>query len=255
MAKRPDVPDTLTRHVTDDIFERLESIKNKIFHHALIMGGPPSFLTKLDCHPGIRDKIPWITVCDLGFGGEGPKSFHMFCGDEERLPLQRESFDLIISFLHLHWANDVPGVLAQIRHALKPDGLFLGALYGGETLHELRHAWLEAELSHMGAAAPRVSPFMTIQQGADLLQRARFSRPVADIDRWRLAYSTPLELFKHLHLMGESNALYQRTHKPVTRGLLKKAADIYGEKFSDDDKRVKASFDLLYLTGWGPQQS
>jgi SAM-dependent methyltransferase len=175
--------------------------------------------------------------------------------DEERLPFAAESLDLVVSTLGLHWTNDVVGALIQIRRALKPDGLFLGALLGGATLTELRQALTQAEDELWGGAGSRVSPFADSRDAAGLLQRAGFALPVADVDRVSVSYEHPLRLLADLRQMGETNVLADRHPRALTRGLLARASEIYAERFAGPDGRVAATFEIVTLTGWAPHES
>jgi SAM-dependent methyltransferase len=175
--------------------------------------------------------------------------------DEEFLPFRPGSLDLVISVLALHWVNDLPGALIQIRRALKPDGLFLGALFGGETLHELRAAWLAAEVERTGGASPRVAPSADAEQMAGLLQRAGFALPVVDTDRITVTYAEPLALMRELRGMGETNATAARARRFTTRTLLFEVAAAYRALRGTADGRIPATFQTIYLTGWAPDRS
>jgi len=175
--------------------------------------------------------------------------------DEERLPFAPGSLDLVVSTLGLHWTNDVVGALIQIRQALKPDGLFLGALLGGSTLTELRQALTDAEGEILGGAGSRVSPFADSRDAAGLLQRAGFALPVADVDRVSVSYEHPLKLLADLRQMGETNVLADRHPRALTRVLLARASELYAERFSAADGRVTATFEIVTLTGWAPHPS
>lgn len=175
--------------------------------------------------------------------------------DEERLPFAPASLDLIVSSLSLHWANDVIGALVQARLALKPDGLFIGALFGGATLTELRQALTAAELELTGGAGPRVSPFADPSDAAGLLQRAGFALPVADVDRVTVRYDHPLRLMADLRRMGETSVLAERHPRPLTRAVLARACEIYARDFADADGRLPATFEILTLTGWSPSET
>ncbi len=175
--------------------------------------------------------------------------------DEERLPFAPASFDLVVSTLGLHWTNDVVGALIQIRRALKPDGLFLGALLGGSTLNELRQALTQAEVEMLGGAGSRVSPFADSRDAAGLLQRAGFALPVADVDRVSVSYEHPLKLLADLRAMGETSVLAERHPRPLTRTLLARMSEIYVERFAGPDGRVPATFEIVTLTGWAPHAS
>jgi NADH dehydrogenase [ubiquinone] 1 alpha subcomplex assembly factor 5 len=172
--------------------------------------------------------------------------------DEEALPLATGSLDLLVSGLSLHLANDLPGALLQIRHALKPDGLFLGALLAGDSLRELREAWLVAEDEVEGGSSPRVAPFADVRDLGGLLQRAGFALPVADADTLTVTYASPLALMAELKAMGASNMLCARRRQPIRRATLFRAAEIYAARFGRDDGRVPATFEIVTLTAWAP---
>jgi SAM-dependent methyltransferase len=172
--------------------------------------------------------------------------------DEEALPFRDASLDLVVSGLALHFANDLPGVLAQIRRALKPDGLLLAALLGGETLTELRQAFAEAESEIEGGASPRVAPFADLRQLGALLQRAGFALPVTDVERVTVRYNTAFELMHDLRRMGAANTLVARRRVPLRRRTLMRMADIYAQRFADADRRIRATFDIVWLSGWAP---
>jgi Methylase involved in ubiquinone/menaquinone biosynthesis len=170
------------------------------------------------------------------------------------LPLQPQSQDLIVSLMSLHWANDLPGALAQIRRALRPDGLFLGTLLGAGTLKELRSALTQAELEVRGGAQARVSPFADGFDGAALLQRAGFALPVSDVDRVTVRYPDLYALVRDLRAMGETNALAGAI-RPMTRGMLGRTAEVYAEQFAEADGRIPATFEIIHLAGWAPHES
>ena len=170
------------------------------------------------------------------------------------LDIEDASADLIVSLMTLHWANDLPGALTQIRRALKPDGLFLGTLLGAATLKELRAVLTEAELAERGGAQARVSPFADGYDGAALLQRAGFALPVSDVDRVTVRYPDLFALIRDLRAMGETNQL-AGIIRPLTRGILMRAAALYVEKFGDADGRIPATFEIVNLAGWAPHES
>jgi SAM-dependent methyltransferase len=172
--------------------------------------------------------------------------------DEEALPFADASFDLALSCLSLHWVNDLPGALVQLRRALKPDGLFLAAMLGAGTLDELRGAWVEAESAEEGGVSPRVSPFADLADAAALLQRAGFALPVADADTITVTWPDPFALMRELRGMGETNAAEGRRRAPSRRGTLLAAAAAYAERHADADGRIPATFRVLYLSGWAP---
>jgi SAM-dependent methyltransferase len=175
--------------------------------------------------------------------------------DAEALPLQEDSLDLIVSTLALQFVNDLPGTFVQVRRALKPDGLFLAALIGGDSLLELRQSFAaaEAELEH--GASPRVAPFADVRAIGMLLQRAGFALPVTDVERLIVRYDSPLALMQDLRRMGAANALAERRRIPLRRGTIMRMAEIYAERFSDPDGRVRATFDIVWLSGWKPHPS
>jgi SAM-dependent methyltransferase len=175
--------------------------------------------------------------------------------DEEALPFRNESLDLVVSALSLQFTNDLPGTLIQIRRALKPDGLFLGALLGGETLTELRQSLLAAEEELEGGASPRVAPFADVRDLGSLLQRAQFALPVTDAESVRVTYAHPLALMRELRAMGASNTLLARRRTPLRRATLVRACEIYVERFGLANGRVPATFEMMTMTGWAPHES
>lgn len=177
------------------------------------------------------------------------------CADEEFLPIAEESLDLVLSNLSLHWVNDLPGALAQIRRSLKPDGLFLGAIFGGETLKELRAVLMEAEAETNGGVAPRVSPFVDVREAGNLLSRAGFSLPVVDAESIEVTYENAFKLMADLRAMAETNAVLERSKIPVGRSTLMRAGELYSEKFSDERGRIVATFQIVTLTAWTPHAS
>ena len=171
------------------------------------------------------------------------------------LPFGDASLDLAVSALSLHWVNDLPGTLVQIRRALKPDGLFLGTLLGGLTLWELRDAMLGAETEVEGGASPRVAPFADVRDLGSLLQRAHFALPVVDADAVCVTYSDPLALMREIKAMGGANPLHARRRKPLRRATLMRAAEIYRERHGLANGRIPATFELVALTGWAPHEN
>ena len=174
---------------------------------------------------------------------------------EEAIPFAGQSFDLVTSVLALHAVNDLPGALVQIRQILKPDGLFVAALFGGETLNELRRSFAQAELEMLGGISPRVSPFGDIRDIGGLLQRAGFALPVTDMERTVVRYSDPMKLFDDLRVLGETNVLKERLKTGLGRRTLEAALASYAANFRDEDGRFRATFDIVYLTGWAPHES
>jgi SAM-dependent methyltransferase len=175
--------------------------------------------------------------------------------DEEALPFGDASLDLVVSALALQFVNDLPGTLIQVRRALRPDGLFLAALIGGDTLTELRQSFAAAEAEIEGGASPHVAPFPEIREMGALLQRAGFALPVTDVDRLVVRYRTPFDLIGDLRRMGATNALMERRRLPLRRATLARMAEIYAERFADADGRIRATFDILWLSGWAPHES
>ena len=173
----------------------------------------------------------------------------------EVLPLQPGSLDLVISALAFQFVNDLPGVLAQVRRALRPDGLLLAAMIGGDTLTELRQCFAAAEAECEGGVSPRVAPFADLRDAGGLLQRAGFALPVVDLDRAVTRYGDMLALMRDLRAMGATNALIARSRKPLRRDVLFRAAQIYAERFADGDGRLRATFDMVWLAGWAPHES
>jgi SAM-dependent methyltransferase len=175
--------------------------------------------------------------------------------DTEPLALAPASVDLAVSALALQFVNDVPGVLSQIRRALKPDGLFLAAMIGGETLTELRQSFAAAESEVEGGVSPRVAPFADLRDLGALLQRAGFALPVTDVDRIVVRYDNAFALMQDLRRMGATNILNERRRTPSRRATFLKMAQIYAERFSDSDGRIRATFDIVWLSGWAPHES
>jgi len=164
-------------------------------------------------------------------------------------------YDLAISLLEMQWFNDLPGVLAQIKRLLKPDGLLLAAMIGGDSLTELRESLAAAETELEGGISPRVLPFVEVRTLGGLLQRAGFALPVTDVDRVTVRYANALELMRDLRSMGAANILLERSRKPLRRATLFRAVEIYRERFADADGRVRATFEILWLSGWAPHES
>jgi SAM-dependent methyltransferase len=175
--------------------------------------------------------------------------------DEEFLPFADQSFDLVLSSLSLHTVNDLPGALLQIRNALKPDGLFLGAMLGGETLYELRQVLAEAEIVVRNGAAPRVFPFADKPQAGALLQRAGFNLPVIDSEIVTVTYENIFKLMRDLRMMGEGNAILKRDKTFPGKALFMEAARLYQEKFAESDGRIRATFEIIFMIGWAPHAS
>ncbi len=176
-------------------------------------------------------------------------------GEEDFFPFAPQSIDLVVSALNLHTVNDLPGALLQIRQSLKPDGLFVAGILGGETLYELRSCLAEAELEISGGMTPRIAPFADKPQMGDLLQRAGFALPVVDSDIVTVTYDSIFSLMKDLRMMGEGNAITERAKHFSARRLFLRAGELYAQKFADADGRIRASFEVIFLLGWAPHQS
>lgn len=245
-----------------------------------LSGGPERFLLDRVLHdfaermqPVLRpfaDVLDFCTPLD-GVGAvmaarEGARSFRALCevsgqrqGAEavtmEQPGLLPESCDCIVSLLALHTVNDLPGVLVQMRRALRPDGLFIAALAGGDTLTELRSALFDAEIEVTGGASPRIAPFADVRSLGQLLQRAGFALPVADSDTITVRYSSPIRLMHDLRAMAATNALAERSRRPMKRTVLMRALELYAERFSDADGKVRATFEIVWLSGWAPHES
>jgi SAM-dependent methyltransferase len=236
----------LHQRVVEDLCDRLEAIPRP-FPRALALGGGGLFSAELARRPELTARICAVIEADIASGA--------VILDPEHLPFAPQSFDLIVSPLALHTVNDLPGALIQLRHALKPDGLLLASLFGGDTLTELRLSLIEAESELTGGAGPRVAPFADLQDIAGLLQRAGFALPAADRDIVTVRYNEPMRLLADLRAMGETAALTQRSPRALSRRILARAFDIYRQRFSDPDGRLRATFEILTATGWSPHES
>lgn len=239
----------LKARAAGDLVERLGAI-NRTFPVAVDLGARDGAFSRAS--EAAPDKVGWLAETDLSRTMLGDRSGSRLVVDEERLPFAPESLDLVVSCLALHWVNDLVGALVQIRRALKPDGLFLGALLGGATLTELRQSLTEAETRARGGAGPRVSPFVDAHDGAALLQRAGFALPVVDTDKVTVRYDHPLNLLADLRAMGETAALFDRPRMPLTRRIVEDMSAIYAERFSAPNGKIVATFEIITLTGWAP---
>lgn len=175
--------------------------------------------------------------------------------DPEALPFAPASLDLVVSALALQSVNDLPGVLAQIRRALRPDGLLLAGFFGASTLTELREAFTIAESDTLGGISPRVAPFAELRDIGGLLQRAGFALPVTDVDRITVRYGDPLSLMADLRRMGAANPLTDRRRTPLLRKTLARLFEVYAERFADADGRLRATFEIAWVSGWAPHES
>jgi SAM-dependent methyltransferase len=243
--------DFLLARAARDLGERLSLVKRR-FAAAADFGSPgPHGAIEL-ASGGQVDSVVRIapTRASLGTG-----DFLSAIGDLERLPVGDGRLDLAVSLLALQAVNDLPGALVQMRRALKPDGLLIAVLIGGETLTELRQSVTIAESEVLRGASPRVSPFVDARALGGLAQRAGLALPVVDLDRAIVRYADMFALVADLRAMGAANALDQRSRKPLRREVLIRAAALYAERFADPDGRVRATFDLVWLAGWAPHES
>jgi len=222
--------DFLHREIAAEIQERLEEV-NKSFQSRAIIGW----------QAGLWGEI---------MGGTG-----LAVPDADVLGVETGAHDLVIHALGLHWANDPVGQLVQCRRALRPDGLMIAALFGGQTLHELRVALAEAEIELSGGLSPRIAPMGELRDLGALLQRAGFALPVADLRRFDVTYKTPMHLMAELRAMGETNVMAARSRKPMRRALLARACEIYAQHFPAKGGGVRATFEVAFLTGWAPHDS
>jgi len=242
---RADPPaDFLRRRVAEDMAATLAGIV-RVFADGVDLSARDRLVEQaLNAAGGVDRVKGWRRIDQAGDGLDALQ-------DNEIPDLTESRADLIVSILSLHWTNDLPGALAQIRRALRPDGLFIGALFGGSSLQELRWALGQAELELSGGASARVSPFADAFDGAGLLQRAGFALPVSDIDRLTVTYADPFALISDLRAMGET-ALFAERARPLTRSVVARMAELYGERYADADGRIPATFEIVTLSGWAP---
>ena len=237
----------LLARVVEDMLDRLGAIMRP-FESVLDVLTPTPLLAE-----SLNRSLIHRILLDEALGGAG--GWTMAQMEKEVLPPSAQPFDLAVSALGLQFINDLPGLLVQIRRALKPDGLFLGAMIGGQSLHELRSALTQAESEISGGASPRVAPFADLRDMGGLLQRAGFALPVTDIDTVTVRYSDLFALMRDLRAMGATNALISRSRRFLRRDILLRAAQIYAERFSDADGRIRATFEIIWLSGWVPDAS
>jgi SAM-dependent methyltransferase len=236
-ARRGEPATFLLDRVADDMEERLRAVLRDFADVAEIWT-PGEILRKPS-----RDRFKSVTHISLDATGR------------EVLPLAPESLDLAVSALALQFVNDLPGVLSQVRRALRPDGLLLAAMLGGDTLTELRQCFAAAEAECEGGVSPRVVPFADLRDVGALLQRAGFALPVTDVDRVVVRYDSAFALMHDLRRMGGTNILVERRRAPTRRATMLRMAQIYGERFADSDSRIRATFDVIWLSGWAPHAS
>jgi SAM-dependent methyltransferase len=241
----------LLDRVADDITDRLATVKRR-FDLALDLGTPGEVVRAALARVGSVGTI--VAAAAFPAGGAG-RVTPFVIADEEALPFGDATLDLVVSALALQFVNDLPGTLVQIRRALKPDGLLLAALLGGETLAELRESFAAAESETTGGVSPRVAPFADLRDLGALLQRAGFALPVTDTDRLTVRYDSAFALMRDLRRMGATNILVDRRRRPLRRATLVRMAEIYAERFADPDGRVRATFEIVWLSGWSPHPS
>jgi SAM-dependent methyltransferase len=252
----------LIERVAEELAERLATVLRR-FDCAVDLGTPTPDLRRALAQSG---KVGTVVAADplaaapslspllRARGREGEAGLAV-AADEETLPFRDASLDLVVSGLALQFVNDLPGTLIQIRRALKPDGLLLAALAGGDTLTELRQAFAAAEAEIEDGISPRVIPFADLRDMGALLQRAGFALPVTDVDRVTVRYASPLALMHDLRRMGATNPLVERRRRPLRRATLARTMEIYGERFADPDGRIRATFEIVWLSGWAPHES
>lgn len=250
-ARAPGAADFLAIEAGERLADRLDDVRRR-FPQALDLGCRDGLMARL---LGGRGGIEWLVSLDpaAAFARHAPAP--RVVSDPDLLPFADRSFDLVLSNLMLHWTNDLPGSLIQLRRVLRPDGLLLASLWGGETLSELRTVLIEAELAEEGGAGPRVSPFADVRDLGGLLQRAGFALPVVDTDTLEVTYSDALALMRDLRAMGEANAVRERRRGFTRRATLARAAALYAERFARADGRIVASFQLVTLTAWAPHET
>jgi SAM-dependent methyltransferase len=236
-----------------DVADRLAAVLRR-FDVAVDLGTPgPAVrraLTRLGSVGTVISAGPTETVAEQTSQNE-----KIVVADDEALPFRDGSLDLVVSALALQFVNDLPGTLVQIRRALKPDGLFVAALIGGDTLTELRQSFAAAESEIEGGASPRIAPFADVRDLGALLQRAGFALPVTDVDRVCVRYDSVWALMHDLRRMAATNALIERRRAPLRRATLTRLAEIYSQRFADPDGRLRATFDIVWLSGWAPHPS
>ena len=239
LAQRPSAGDFVTDLVLADLDDRLAALIRD-FPKALIIGPDP-------------DKLPetaFTSSAQIRFARYGA-----FDGHDDLPAIEGDGFNLIVSLLHLQVVNDVPGYLARLRARLAPDGLLLVAALGGDTLTELREAFLAADALVFGGASARVAPMLQVRDGGALLQRAGLALPVADVETHIVRYSSPFALMSELKALGASNPLVDRPRRLASPALLTAAANAYAAQDSDPDGRIRATLEIVWLSGWAPHES
>jgi len=243
--------DFLFRHVADSFVDRIAFMKRD-FARVLVLGARDGGLAARLTETAERKIVVFADLSSRMLRSQ--QGVRVAC-DEEALPFAEASFDLVLAPLSLGGVNDLPGALIQIRRALRPDGLFLGAFFGGETLRELRQCFAEAELAIEGGISPRVAPVVDLRDMAGLLQRAGLALPVSDTETLQASYADPLALMRDLRAMGETNALLARRRGFLRRTTLGAACDFYRRNFADAEGRVAASFEIVSVAAWAPHAS
>jgi SAM-dependent methyltransferase len=242
--------DFLISHAAADLVDRLGPILRR-FALAVDLGGSTNHAARALIRSGKVETVFRLAA----IAPVEQDAFPTAVAEEEALPLQEASVDLIVSVLSLQGVNDLPGTLAQIKRALRPDGLFIACLLGGDTLTELRQSLAQAEVEHRGGISPRVAPFADTRELGGLLQRCGLALPVTDVDRVTVRYGEAFALMRDLRAMGMSNPLAERARVPLPRATLMRAGEIYAQRFADADGRLRATFDLIWLSGWAPHAS
>jgi len=240
----------LIDRVAAELAERLAAVL-RTFDVAVDLGTPTDALRRALASMAKIGTLIAAAPAAAALDGQFPR----VVADEEALPFADGALDLAVSALVLHWVNDLPGALVQIRRALKPDGLLLAAMLGGDTLTELREAFAAAESEIEGGISPRVAPFADLRELGSLMQRAGFALPVVDSDRLTVRYDSVFALMRDLRAMGATNVLTERRRAPLKRRTLLRMAAIYAERFVDTDGRVRATFEIAWLSGWSPHES
>ncbi len=249
-AERLGASDFLIERVADDLADRLGAVLRR-FALAVDLGTPGDQVRQALMSTGKVDAV----IAARPFVPAAAPDALAVVADEEALPFRDGSLDLVVSALSLQFVNDLPGALVQIRRALRPDGLLLAALLGGDTLTELRQALAQAEAEVEDGLSPRVMPFADLRDLGGLLQRAGFALPVTDLERITVRYASPLSLMHDLRRMGATNVLTERRRKPSRRATLMRMIEIYGDRFADADGRIRATFEIVWLSGWAPHES
>lgn len=240
----------LLDRVASELGERLSAVVRD-FPVAVDLGTPADAVRRVLSE---NEKVGTIVAADAD-AESLDSTFPRVAADEEALPFADASLNLVVSALSLHFVNDLPGTLIQIRRALKPDGLLLAALLAGDSLAELREAFAQAESEIEGGLSPRVAPFADLRELGALMQRAGYALPVVDSDRLTVRYGSPFDLLRDLRAMGATNVLRDRRRTPLKRTTLVRMAEIYAERFADPDGRLRATFEVAWLLGWAPHES